>query len=110
MALLTATIADYARFMALVLQREDGCWEWLGCRSGGKGNKPRYGSFWTLFHGTVRAHRFASEVFNGHECPPGHHRDHTCNNSLCVNPRHIEVVTHEENERRRQERMRENTQ
>lgn len=90
--------------MGYVVVQEDGCWLWLGGRSGGRGNKLRYGSFWVRGHGSVRAHRFSAEVLGRQVCPEGHHRDHLCNNSLCVNPSHLEVVTHAENERRRQER------
>lgn len=93
------------RFMTYVDVLPSGCWFWTGARSRGKGNKKWYGSFWIPeLRMSVRAHRFSSEVINGHPCPAGHHRDHTCEFSLCVCPDHIEVVTHEENERRRQVR------
>jgi hypothetical protein len=97
---------DVDRFMSFIDVLPCGCWFWTGARSRGKGNRKWYGSFWVPGVGTVRAHRYSSEALNGDECPPGHHRDHTCEFSLCVNPDHVEVVTHAENERRKQERRR----
>jgi len=100
--LLKAAASDIARFMGKVDKLPNGCWYWMGARSKGRGKK-WYGSF-SLNGTVVRAHRFSSEVLNEDECPPGHHRDHTCNFSMCVAPHHIEVVTSEENQRRRAER------
>lgn len=102
--ILRATQADIERFMSYVVRLPSGCWFWIGGRSCGKGNRLPYGSFWLPEHGTVRAHRFSSEVLGGQVCPPGHHRDHRCEFSLCVNFECIEIVTHAENERRKQER------
>ena len=99
--MIKATARDIERFMSLVDILPCGCWFFMGARSKGKGNKKPYGSFHTENHGTVRAHRFSSEVFNGDECPPGYDRDHKCKFSLCVNPAHIEVVTKQENQRRK---------
>jgi len=90
--MLKASPEDIDRFMRFVEKLPNGCWFWAGARSRGKGNRKWYGSF-RLGQRTVRAHRFSSEVLNGHACPPGHHRDHTCRFSLCVCPGHIEVVT-----------------
>lgn len=100
MSLLQATPEDVERFMRYVDKLPNGCWFWTGARSRGKGNRKWYGSF-RLGKRTVRAHRFASEVLGQEVCPPGHHRDHLCCFSLCVNPAHIEVVTREENQRRK---------
>lgn len=95
-----ATNDDVARFMRYVEKLPGGCWYWTGARSRGKGNKKWYGSF-RVGGRVVRAHRFAVEVIGGRPCPPEHHRDHTCLFSMCVNPDHIEVVTREENQRRK---------
>lgn len=102
MALIKASEKDIKRFMSKVDQLPNGCWYWMGARSKGRGKK-FYGSFY-INGKVVRAHRFASEVFNGDICPEGHHRDHKCNFSMCVNPDHIEVVTGAENQRRRKMR------
>lgn len=101
--MIEATSDDIARFMRYVERLPSGCWYWTGARSRGRGNRKWYGSF--RLHGrTVRAHRFAAEVLGGLECPPGCHRDHTCEFSMCVNPAHIEIVSHCENQRRKVER------
>lgn len=99
MGKLTASAKDVARFLSKVDKLPNGCWYWMGGRSKGRGRK-WYGSF-SLNGKTVRAHRFSSEIFNGDECPPGHHRDHICNFSMCVAPHHIEVVPQEINQKRK---------
>ena len=104
MKTLEATQADRDRFMTYVDQLPNGCWFWMGARSRGKGNRKWYGSF-RVGDKVVRAHRFASEVLGNDACPPGHHREHTCSFSMCVNPDHIEIVTHEENQRRKEQRI-----
>ena len=98
--MIEATEADVDRFMSYVDKLPNGCWFWTGARSRGAGNRKWYGSFWVR-NKTVRAHRFSCEVLKGETCPPGHHRDHLCKFSLCVNPDHVEIVTHEENQRRK---------
>lgn len=98
-----ATQSDIERFMRFVEKLPCGCWYWTGARSRGQGNRKWYGSF-RVGDRTVRAHRFSCDVLGGRECPPGHHRDHVvCKFSMCVNPDHIEIVTHEENQRRKVE-------
>lgn len=54
-------------------------------------------------HVARRAHRISFEVFNG-PIPPDHEIDHTCVNSLCIEPTHLEAVTHDENCKRRDQR------
>lgn len=59
------------------------CWEWFGgVNSAGYGPHKRF------------YERFAGPV------PPGLELDHLCRNKLCVNPEHLEPVTHLENIRR----------
>ncbi len=100
---MTFTEQDIARFHKLVEVLPCGCWYWLGARSRGQGNRKFYGTF-KVNGVAIRAHRFASEALGGQKLPPGHHRDYTCNFSMCVNPNHIEVVTHEENQKRKMAR------
>jgi hypothetical protein len=51
------------------------------------------------------AHRVSFETFKG-PIPEGLEVDHTCVNSLCINPEHLDAVTSTENIRRRDERAR----
>ena len=75
--------------MVRVDKAEDGCWNWLGYKS-----KTGYGRC-----GRVWAHRRAYELLIG-AIPAGLEIDHLCRNRGCVNPGHMEVVTHQENQRR----------
>jgi len=67
------------------------CWEWTAAI----GVKNGYGYF--RFNGHwVLAHRFAYELIHG-PIPKGLTIDHRCRNRACVNPSHLEVVTHKTN-------------
>ena len=68
----------------------NGCWEWT---AGLFGNG--YGHFWTSVR-WVGAHRWAYEALVG-PIPEGLELDHLCSNRKCVNPAHLEPVTHKEN-------------
>lgn len=68
----------------------DGCWEWTG--AGDKGN---YGQL--MIGGVVtKPHRVVYTIIKG-EIPDGLELDHLCRNTRCVNPDHLEPVTHKEN-------------
>ena len=72
-----------------------GCWEWIGARdSRGYGNvrmaRPRR---------VRKAHRVIYELFRG-PIGLGVECDHRCRIPWCVNPAHMELVTHIENVRR----------
>lgn len=74
----------------------DGCWVWRGTT-----NEHGYGEIG--MGGDVapvrRVHRVAYEHFKG-PIPEGMTIDHLCRNPSCVNPDHLEPVTHAENIRR----------
>lgn len=68
---------------------EDECWEWQAALSRG------YGSFWDGA-ANVTAHRWLWQHWNG-PVPEGLELDHLCSNPRCVNPAHLETVTHRTN-------------
>jgi hypothetical protein len=81
------------RFEAKV-QRTDGCWLWTA-----KLNNRGYGLF-NINKKMVAAHRVSYELYVG-PIPEGHDIDHVksrgCTARHCVNPDHLEPVTHREN-------------
>lgn len=76
------------------------CWLWTGAKSRGQGNLLWYGSF-RIGRQVVRAHKFAFVAIGKGLWVPGLHLDHLCENSLCVNPKHLEAVTREVNQSRK---------
>ena len=69
------------------------CWQWTGAK-----NDHGYGQL--RLNGRVQyAHRVFYEDFVG-PIPDGLELDHLCRNPDCVNPAHLEPVTHRENMRR----------
>ena len=76
------------RFWANVVMVEN-CWEWAGVR-----NQDGYGRM--RVHGRyVTAHRLAYEIRKG-PSPDGLTLDHLCRNRGCVNPDHLDAVSHKE--------------
>lgn len=66
-----------------------GCWLWTA-----QASRDGYGKF--KYDGGQLAHRFAYEVAKG-PIPDGLRIDHLCRQRCCVNPDHLEAVTHREN-------------
>lgn len=68
----------------------NGCWLWTGVENQGYG----------CWNGK-KAHRVSYKIAHGSgSIPMGFVLDHLCRNTICVNPDHLEPVTHAENLRR----------
>lgn len=75
-----------------------GCHLWMGAL-----NENGYGRVWHE-GGAKQAHRVAFEEANG-PVPNGMDVDHRCHMRACVNPAHLEAVSHQENCRRAKARV-----
>ena len=81
------------RFLGRIVHDDNGCWLWTG-RLDASG----YGEF--DFHGrTNKAHIYSFSILK-YDVPSGLELDHLCRVRHCVNPEHLEPVTHLENMRR----------
>ena len=76
-----------ARLQKYISVSLDGCWNWTGKNV----NHGGYGR--TMLRGKkVLAHRIS--YFLAHDCLPlNGELDHLCRNRLCVNPKHLELVS-----------------
>ena len=80
------------RFMAFVGKCSDtGCWLWKGY-IGSKG----YPQFWIEGRSASLAHR-ASYILFKSDIKRDKVVDHKCNNRLCVNPEHLQAISHSKN-------------
>jgi len=82
------------RFATKIALADTGCIEWIG----GKSNTG-YGQIFSGPGSTAKlmAHRWSYEYHTGNPIPAGLEIDHLCGNPSCVNPEHLEPVTHTEN-------------
>jgi hypothetical protein len=79
------------RFMKYVApEPNSGCWLWAGTL-----DSSGYGLIWDG-KTNKKAHRISHELLKG-PIPPRMEIDHKCRVRCCVNPDHLEVVTHREN-------------
>lgn len=69
----------------------DDCWRWLGHL-----NRDGYGQIRDEFGVIITAHR-ASYLVHVGPIAAGMEIDHLCRNRACVNPAHLEPVTHQQN-------------
>lgn len=76
------------------VDKKTGCWIWLGSLS-----DDGYPASVRVRRKTYRAHILYYRLIIG-DIPTGASLDHTCRNRKCVNPSHLEPVTHTENVRR----------
>lgn len=68
------------------------CWEWQRSTTGGYGN--------IRYHGkTVGTHRLMMHIVNGFDLSDKRLVLHICNNRSCINPKHLYIGTHSDNNR-----------
>jgi hypothetical protein len=86
-------LTQFEIFMRSV-QKTESCWLWLGTK-----NRKGYGRFQYKW---VRrpAHTVSYFLHTGDLVLAPMELDHLCRNTSCVNPNHLEPVTHQENVRR----------
>lgn len=85
------TDVERRRFIAKSPVRGPGCWLWIGATNGGG-----YGSVTLRKSAGLLAHRVAYVMEHG----PFDWTltvDHICRNKACVNPSHLQLVTHSVN-------------
>lgn len=82
------------------------CWIWQGPDSG-EGRGGGYGRV-SISGVTSAVHLVVYTHFFGY-IPGRKQVDHKCNNRLCCNPLHLELVTHKQNQKRRASRAKESS-
>lgn len=71
---------------------QTGCWIWTGTR-----HPAGYGRFYDPSRQqTLPAHYITLELYTGKRVPRGLECHHKCGNKSCVNPKHLQLVTHAE--------------
>ena len=90
------TLSTDARFWAKVEVADGGCWLWKArSKSNGYGQFSIGGKNNRTYR-VLYAHRYAYERLVG-PIAEGKELDHLCRVRACVNPAHLEVVTHQQN-------------
>lgn len=88
------------------VDRKTGCWNWTGAtHSPARYPERKYGEFHLgRVNGksrVINTHRFVYELVHGPLLDLRLDVDHKCRNSLCVNPKHLRAITHQDNLRLR---------
>lgn len=87
--------SDLCRFYDKIkIDYSSGCWQWIGTKSLSSDNL-YYGMF-GIQGQMYLASRISYYIKYGH-CPIDLQVGHICNNSICVNPKHLELCTQSEN-------------
>lgn len=75
--------------MCQLIEGGNGCWLWLG------GSHKGYGYFKVTGErkSLKRVNRIMFELVNGREINSGLVIDHSCRNTICINPAHLREVT-----------------
>lgn len=89
-----ASLMTIKRLSTRFIIRDSGCWQWIGYTP-----PPGYGRF-TVNGRPKSAHRVVWELI-GNPVDPNLELDHLCKNKACVNPSHLEAVSHAVNTQRR---------
>ena len=76
------------------VNKTESCWIWTASVFRGP-IQPGYGKY-NIKRKTHSAHKFLWEAIHG-KVPIKMHLDHLCRVRNCVNPAHLEIVTHKEN-------------
>jgi len=80
-------LAQLLRLHSKVVFSDSGCWEWQGAK---------YPTFY-IAGKYIQAYRFAYNLRHRYQVPQPFEMDHLCRNPRCINPDHLEPVTHREN-------------
>lgn len=88
-------LTERERILGRIDKRNDGCWHWTGAA-----DRKGTGYGMARYQGRNRgAHRVVYMLLVG-PIPAGLELDHLCCVRICVNPEHLEPVTHEVNTQR----------